>query len=233
MAPGDAPEDLVIGRVHQVPAFRRVHPAQGVGSGADSLRLQGFQGEVIAHFIGDHPQQIILHPDLQHRLELPAGNRQGKIPRIQPVPWRDAHPVGCFRLLPGPPQRQLRAAVQGRVLVEQDQPVLPHLDSDFAAAGQQHAAVLSPGRRIGPCQRQVNAICQIQAPQQHPHRRRGRFRPRGGKRQQAAQQQEAKDALFQTDSSFQDGTAARGGLPVPFKKAAVSHSCPKFLTVWK
>ena len=60
--------DLICRGIHHIiiPVARAVFALHGVGTRGNRLCLQGLQGPAVAHFIGHHAAEIILHGDGQH-----------------------------------------------------------------------------------------------------------------------------------------------------------------------
>ena len=162
----------LVGRgVHQVviPAGGLRFALHGVGARGHGLGLQRLDGEGIAHLVGHHAVQVVLHLDLQHRPQPAVRVRgHGQIAAVQRVLFRfiDVNPV--FRAVGGPVPGKHGAAAQ----IDR-QP--PH--------GQVHAAVrrrkarpraaLEPKARIAvhgvdARERQIQLLRRAQRPQEHP-----------------------------------------------------------------
>ena len=170
-------EHLIGGGVGHVPVpARRCGLApQGVGAGGHGLGLQRLQREGIAHLVGHHAQQIVLHRDGQHRPQRAVLRRDGQIAHVKVagLGFGDVQAVFAVGGVPRQRERLAHADAQTadrepdfaavdaqrrlRAAVEADGPVAVHgviarqrqMQRLFALHGaQEHAqhAVVLPGR---------------------------------------------------------------------------------------
>ena len=78
-------EHLIIGGIHHIIGFICIRFAQHIGTGGNGLSFQGFYRKGIAHLIGNNTQQIILHMNVQHRVQFAFVYGQMQISQIQRI----------------------------------------------------------------------------------------------------------------------------------------------------
>ena len=160
-----AAEDLVVGGIHQVIGGGGIHPGQGVGAGADSLGLEGLQGEAVAHLIGDDALEVVLHGQGEDGLQQSALDGQLQVAGVEVAPFAEADARAALIGGSVADEADVIAHLQAHALVEQVDLSAADLHGDPAALWEGHGGSAAGGGGIYAVQDKVGAVGEVEAAQ--------------------------------------------------------------------